>query len=109
MSRTVLIAIGGNALIKEGEGGSLAIQAERAHEFAEIIADLIQDGWTPIITHGNGPQVGFILRRGELAASDSEVEKLPGLPLWLAVADAHRRRHRRPSIHHADQANRWLA
>ncbi|MFA7324136.1 MAG: carbamate kinase [Candidatus Nanopelagicales bacterium] len=88
MSRSVLIAIGGNALIHEGEGGSLTIQAERAHEFAETIADLVEDGWTPIITHGNGPQVGFILRRGELAASDALVEKLPDLPLWLAVADS---------------------
>jgi len=88
MSRTVLIGIGGNALIREGEGGSLSIQAERAREFAETIADLIEDGWTPIITHGNGPQVGFILRRGELAASDAKAEKLPALPLWLAVADS---------------------
>jgi len=88
MPRTVLIAIGGNALIHEGEGGSIAVQSSRAKEFAETIADLVEDGWTPIITHGNGPQVGFILRRGELARAGSAAEGLPELPLWLAVADS---------------------
>jgi carbamate kinase len=41
-----------------------------------------------IVSHGNGPQVGFILRRGELVASEAAVEGLPDLPLWLAVADS---------------------
>jgi carbamate kinase len=52
------------------------------------VADLIADDWTVLVTHGNGPQVGFILRRGELVAAEAEIEGLPELPLWLAVADS---------------------
>lgn len=85
---TVLIAIGGNALVLDGEAGSVERQLERAATFAGSIADLVAAGWTVIVTHGNGPQVGYILRRGELVAPDATVEGLPALPLWLAVADS---------------------
>ena len=61
-------------------GGS---RLKRSAQFADLVAD----GWTVVVTHGNGPQVGFILRRGELVAPDSAVEGLPDLPLWLAVTD----------------------
>lgn len=88
MSRTALVAIGGNALVLDGETGSVERQQERAAAFGETVADLVADGWTILVTHGNGPQVGFILRRGELVAPDAEVEGLPALPLWLAVADS---------------------
>jgi carbamate kinase len=84
----VLIAIGGNALVLDGEPGSVERQLERAATFAETVAQLVADGWTVVVTHGNGPQVGFILRRGELVAPDATVEGLPDLPLWLAVADS---------------------
>lgn len=88
MSRVVLIAIGGNALVLDGEPGSIPRQQERAAQFAEQVADLVVEGWTVVVSHGNGPQVGFILRRGELIAPDATVEGLPELPLWLAVADS---------------------
>lgn len=88
MSRTALIAIGGNALVLDGEPGSIPRQQERAAAFAEHVADLVSAGWTVVVSHGNGPQVGFILRRGELVAPDATIEGLPGLPLWLAVADS---------------------
>jgi carbamate kinase len=85
---TVLVAIGGNALVLDGEAGSVERQQERAADFAVIVAELVEDGWSVVVTHGNGPQVGFILRRGELVAPDALVEGLPALPLWLAVADS---------------------
>jgi carbamate kinase len=85
---TALIAIGGNALVLDGEPGSVDRQLERAGRFAESVAGLVADGWTAVVTHGNGPQVGYILRRGELVAPDAMVEGLPALPLWLAVADS---------------------
>lgn len=85
---TLLVAIGGNALVLDGEPGSVERQFERAAEFATSIAQLISDGWSVVVTHGNGPQVGFILRRGELVAPDAAIEGLPALPLWLAVADS---------------------
>jgi carbamate kinase len=88
MTRTALIAIGGNALVLDGEPGSIPRQQERAAQFAEQVADLVVDGWTVVVTHGNGPQVGFILRRGELVAPEAQIEGLPELPLWLAVADS---------------------
>lgn len=88
MSRTALIAIGGNALVLDGEPGSIPRQQARAAAFAEHVADLVSAGWTVVVSHGNGPQVGFILRRGELVAPDSVLEGLPALPLWLAVADS---------------------
>jgi carbamate kinase len=85
---TVLVAVGGNALVLDGEAGSVERQLERAADFAESIARLTAEGWTVVVTHGNGPQVGYILRRGELVAPDATVEGLPALPLWLAVADS---------------------
>jgi carbamate kinase len=88
MSRTALVAIGGNALVLDGEPGSLPLQQERAAAFAEQVAALVGDGWTVLVSHGNGPQVGFILRRGELVAPEAGIEGLPDLPLWLAVADS---------------------
>jgi carbamate kinase len=88
MSRTALVAIGGNALVLDGEPGSIPRQQERAATFADQVADLVADDWKVLVTHGNGPQVGFIMRRGELVAAEAEIEGLPELPLWLAVADS---------------------
>ncbi len=87
-TRTVFVAIGGNALVLDGEPGSIPQQQQRAAHFAEQIADLMDQGWTVLVSHGNGPQVGFILRRGELVAPEASIEGLPELPLWLAVADS---------------------
>jgi carbamate kinase len=88
MTRTALIAIGGNALVLEDEPGSVVRQQERARSFAREVVALVADGWHVLVTHGNGPQVGFILRRGELVADRAAGEGLPDLPLWLAVADS---------------------
>jgi carbamate kinase len=88
MTRVALVAIGGNALVLDGEPGSIPRQQQRAAQFAEQVADLVVEGWTVVVSHGNGPQVGFILRRGELIASEAMIEGLPELPLWLAVADS---------------------
>src|SRR3954454_9521126 len=84
----VLIAIGGNALVHEGESGSLWRQQERSAAFARQGVELVEARWRVLVTHGNGPQVGFILRRGELVAPDATVEGLPELPLWLRGADS---------------------
>lgn len=85
--RTVILAIGGNALVKEGEFGDLNTQMQRARQFAQIVADLVADKNRVVVVHGNGPQVGYILRRGEIASAASE-EKIPDLPLWAAVAQS---------------------
>jgi carbamate kinase len=88
MTRTALVAIGGNALVLDGEPGSIPRQQERAAQFGEQLADLVEQGWRVVVSHGNGPQVGFIMRRGELVAPEALIEGLPELPLWLAVADS---------------------
>lgn len=77
--RTVL-ALGGNALIRPGELGSPADQGARAREVARQLATLPRDTEL-VVTHGNGPQVGRILLRSDLTASE-----LPEVPLDLAVA-----------------------
>ncbi|MFV0407513.1 MAG: carbamate kinase [Propioniciclava sp.] len=88
MTGSALIAIGGNALVHEGEKGTLELQHQRAVDFAATVAEIVGRGVQTVITHGNGPQVGYILRRGELVADLGSREGLPALPLWLAVADS---------------------
>ncbi|MFN3307274.1 MAG: carbamate kinase, partial [Candidatus Kapaibacteriota bacterium] len=69
-SKTALIAIGGNSLIKTGERGTLDEQFKNALETAKNIVKMVKDGWKVIVTHGNGPQVGAALIRSERASSE---------------------------------------
>lgn len=68
MSKIVL-AIGGNAIIKEGQKGTIEEQVQNLLESAGPVLDLMEQGHTVVITHGNGPQVGNTLIRGEMAKS----------------------------------------
>lgn len=70
MRRIAVVAIGGNSLIKDKEHVAVKYQWEAVRETCRHIADMIEEGWEVVITHGNGPQVGFILRRNELAAAE---------------------------------------
>ncbi len=70
MSKTALIAIGGNSLIRAGERGTLDEQFENAYATSKSIALMIKNGWNVVITHGNGPQVGAALLRSERAATE---------------------------------------
>lgn len=70
MSRTALIAIGGNSLIRAGERGTIEEQLANAHATARSIVQLVASGWRVVITHGNGPQVGAALLRSERAAGE---------------------------------------
>lgn len=81
----VVVAVGGNALIEEGQRGTIAEQAENARRTARHIAALVADGRRVVVTHGNGPQVGFILLRSELMTQDAPV---PALSLEMCVADS---------------------
>ena len=81
-SRLAVLAIGGNSLIKDKNHIDLASQYEAVKETSTYIADLIAEGLQVVITHGNGPQVGFIYRRGELARHE-----LPLIPLDICGAD----------------------
>lgn len=80
--RFAVLAIGGNSLIKDKHSVALHEQYEAVKETTAYIADLIETGLNMVITHGNGPQVGFIFRRGELAQHE-----LPLIPLDICGAD----------------------
>ncbi len=83
MSRRVaVVAVGGNSLIKDAQHQTVPDQWDAARETGKHIARMIAQGWTVVLTHGNGPQVGFILRRSELAAHE-----LHEVPLDSCVAD----------------------
>ncbi len=81
-SRLAVLAIGGNSLIKDKSHIALSSQYEAVQETSRYIAELIAEGLRMVITHGNGPQVGFIYRRGELARHE-----LPLIPLDICGAD----------------------
>jgi carbamate kinase len=85
LHRTAVIAVGGNALITDGQRGTISEQFGNARETAKHVAALVKDGWRVVLTHGNGPQVGFILLRSELVSEDAPV---PRLTLDMAVADS---------------------
>lgn len=69
MGKLILVAVGGNALIRAGQKGTAQEQFENAVETAEVIIRLIKAGHRVVLTHGNGPQVGAMLTRTELAAA----------------------------------------
>lgn len=75
MNKVAVVAVGGNSLIKDKGRKSVPDQYEAAAESMGHIAGMIEDGWDVVITHGNGPQVGFILRRSEL--SKHELHEVP--------------------------------
>jgi carbamate kinase len=71
MTNTVLVAIGGNSLIRQGEPMTVAIERAHVAQTADALAQIIADGWQMVITHGNGPQVGAALRRSECGADEA--------------------------------------
>lgn len=69
MAKTALIAVGGNALIKDSKHATIPDQMSTVRQTCAHVASIIQEGWNVVLTHGNGPQVGFLLLRSELASS----------------------------------------
>lgn len=84
MSRTVVVAVGGNSLISDSAHQTVPDQYQAAELTCGHIASMLEDdpSLRVVVTHGNGPQVGFILRRSELAA-----QELHQVPLDSCVAD----------------------
>ncbi len=82
--KIAVIAIGGNSLIKDGKHQSVEDQYDAAKQTCIHIADMIEAGYEVVIGHGNGPQVGFILRRSEIAA---KAEGMHEVPLDVCGAD----------------------
>lgn len=83
--KVAVVAIGGNSLIKDSKHQTVEDQYQAAKESCYHIADMIETGWDVAIGHGNGPQVGFILRRSEIA---HRVEGMHEVPLDVCGADS---------------------
>jgi carbamate kinase len=83
--KLAVVAIGGNSLIKDEKHKTVEDQYTAAKETTLHIADMIEAGWDVAIGHGNGPQVGFILRRSEIAA---KAEGMHEVPLDVCGADS---------------------
>ena len=81
-AQLVVVAVGGNALISDSEHKSLTDQRAASREAMGHVAGMVEAGWNVIVTHGNGPQVGFLLRRAELAKAE-----LPEIPMDVCGAD----------------------
>jgi carbamate kinase len=79
--RTIVIAVGGNALQPQGGRGDIAEQFEHTRESLGAVVDLAAKGWRIAVVHGNGPQIGDELLRNEMARHE-----VPPLPLGVLVA-----------------------
>jgi carbamate kinase len=81
--KVAVVAIGGNSLIRDAKHETVMDQYLAAQETTRHILAMVKEGWNVVVTHGNGPQVGFILRRSELAAHE-----LHEVPLDVCGADS---------------------
>jgi len=82
LGRTAIVAVGGNSLIIDSKHQSIPDQFNAAAMTSRYVADMVEAGWTVVLTHGNGPQVGFILRRSGMAKGE-----VPEVPVDYADAD----------------------
>ena len=83
MSKKAVIALGGNALIKDDQEGTINEQFSNTREICKSIVKIIKNGWDVVVTHGNGPQVGAILLQNDLAK-----DVTPPMPLGICVAES---------------------
>jgi len=83
--KVAVVAIGGNSLIKSKQHQTVQDQYKAAQETSMHLVDMIEAGWDIAVGHGNGPQVGFILRRSEIA---HKVEGMHEVPLDVCGADS---------------------
>lgn len=85
MGKLAVIALGGNALLRDHQVGTIEEQEQNTLETLENLVFLLKDGYNIVITHGNGPQVGNILMQNDAGES---VYHLPQMPLDICVAES---------------------
>ena len=83
MRKKAIIALGGNALIKDDQEGTIYEQFANTRQICRSIVKIIKEGWDVVVTHGNGPQVGAILLQNDLAR-----DVTPPMPLGICVAES---------------------
>ena len=84
-NKLAVVAFGGNALLRDGEAGTIEEQERNATETMENLIFLIRGGYDLVITHGNGPQVGNILMRND---AGEQIYSIAPMPLDICVADS---------------------
>ena len=86
MTRTAVVALGGNAITRSGTAGTYAEQAANARKLAGAVHRLHRAGWAAVVVHGNGPQVGNLAIQQEAGA-----DRVPALPLFVlgAMTEGH--------------------
>ncbi|MFV0378466.1 MAG: carbamate kinase, partial [Mangrovibacterium sp.] len=84
-NKLAVIALGGNALLRGDESGTIEQQESNTVETLESIVFLLKEGYNLVITHGNGPQVGNILLRND---AGEQLYQIPPMPLDICVADS---------------------
>jgi carbamate kinase len=82
-AKTIVIALGGNAILQPGQNGTVDEQMENVDSTAEQVAELIAQGHRVVITHGNGPQVGALLIQQEAGR-----DRVPPMPLDVCGAES---------------------
>lgn len=85
MEKLAVVALGGNALLRDNEEGTIEQQEQNATDTVENLIHLIKDGYELVITHGNGPQVGNILIRND---AGEKMYNIAPMPLDICVADS---------------------
>lgn len=85
MKKLAVVALGGNALLRGNQAGTIKEQETNTYDTCLHLAELIKNNYTLVITHGNGPQVGNILLRNE---AGYDTYKIPKMPLDICVADS---------------------
>jgi carbamate kinase len=85
MKKLAVVALGGNALLRDNQLGTIDEQEQNTTDTLENLIFLIREGYDLVITHGNGPQVGNILMRNDAGES---IYKIPQMPLDICVADS---------------------
>jgi len=85
MKKLAVVALGGNAILRGNQAGTIEQQEKNTYETCEQLLTLIKKRYNIVITHGNGPQVGNILLRNE---AGYDKYKIPKMPLDICVADS---------------------
>ena len=85
MKKLAVVALGGNALLRGNQVGTIEEQEQNALDTCKSLLKLIEEGYEIVITHGNGPQVGNILLRTE---AGYDKFKIPKMPIDICVADS---------------------
>lgn len=85
MKKLAVVALGGNALLRDNQAGTIEEQEQNTTDTLENLIFLIREGYDLVITHGNGPQVGNILMRSD---AGEQLYSIPQMPIDICVADS---------------------